>query len=261
MPTREEVVAAGRAMRERLGLTPPAALAAVPGLEEHSTEAIFGAIWARPGLGLRERMLATLSALSSLQRLEQLRRYVGAALTVGLTPAEVEEVLVHCSVHAGMPTAAGSLRIAHEVFAERGVEPAPRAIPGRTLEEAEELGAAFRGQLVGESAAPPPYLRAAAELQPELGPWTRRYAFGGIFQRPGLDARSRVICSIASLASLGHEAQLPAFVRGAARAGITREEVGELLLQVGPYAGMPASANAITVAARELGPAPGESAP
>ena len=261
MPTREEVIAAGRAMRERLGLTPPAALAAVPGLEEHSTEAIFGAIWARPGLGLRERMLATLSALSSLQRLEQLRRYVGAALTVGLTPAEVEEVLVHCSVHAGMPTAAGSLRVAHEVFAERGVEPAPRAIPGRTLEEAEELGAAFRGQLVGESAAPPPYLRAAAELQPELGHWTRRYAFGGIFQRPGLDARSRVICSIASLASLGHEAQLPAFVRGAARAGITREELGELLLQVGPYAGMPASANAITVAARELGPAPGESAP
>ena len=206
-------------------------------------------------------MLATLSALSSLQRLEQLRRYVGAALTVGLTPAEVEEVLVHCSVHAGMPTAAGSLRIAHEVFAERGVEPAPRSIPGRTLEEAEELGAAFRGELVGESAAPPPYLRAAAELQPELGPWTRRYAFGGIFQRPGLDARSRVICSIASLASLGHEAQLPAFVRGAVRAEITREEVGELLLQVGPYAGMPASANAITVAARELGPAPGESAP
>ena len=252
MTTRDEVIAAGRRMRERLGLTAPAALAAVPGLEQHSTEAIFGAIWARPGLGLRERMLATLSALGSLQSLEQLRRYVGAALTIGLAPEEVEEVFVHCSVHAGMPTAAGSLRVAHEVFSERGVEPAPRTIPARPLEEAEELGAAFRRQLVGESAAPPPYLRAAAELQPELGPWTRRYAFGGIFQRPGLDVRSRVICSIASLASLGHEAQLPAFVRGAARSGITREEVGEILLQVGPYAGMPASANAITVAAREL---------
>ena len=259
MQTREEVAAAGRAMREALGLTAPASLAAVPGLEEHSTEAIFGAIWARPGLSLRERMLATLSALSSLQRLEQLRRYVGAALTIGLAPEEVEEVLVHCSVHAGMPTAAGSLRVAHEVFAERGVEPSPRTIPERTLEEADERGAAFRQRLVGDDAEPPPYLRAAAELQPELGPWTRRYAFGGIFQRPGLDTRSRVICSIASLASLGREAQLPAFVGGAARIGITREELGELLLQVGPYAGMPASANAITVAARELGP--GGSAP
>ncbi len=258
MPTREEVIRAGRAMRATLGLAAPAALHAVPGLEEHSTEAIFGAIWARPGLGLRERMLATLSALSSLQRLEQLRRYVGAALTIGLAPEEVEEILVHCSVHAGMPTAAGSLGVAHEVFAERGVEAAPRSVPERSLAEAEARGVEFRSELLGESAAPPPYLVAAAALQPELRTWTLRYAFGGIFQRPGLDARSRVICSVASLAALGQEAQLAAFVRGAAGLGITREEMGELLLQVGPYAGMPASANAITVAARELGVGSGE---
>ena len=253
MATREDVMAAGRAMRATLGLSAPAALDAVPGLEEHSTEAIFGAIWARPGLGLRERMLATLSALSSLQRLEQLRRYVGAALTIGLAPEEVEEVLVHCSVHAGMPTAAGSLRVAHEVFAERSVEAPPRSAAKRTLAEAEAEGESFRSELLGGSAPPPPYLVAAAELQPELRTWTLRYAFGGIFQRPGLDVRSRVICSIASLASLGQEAQLASFVRGAAGVGITRGEMGELLLQVGPYAGMPASANAITVAARELG--------
>ena len=35
--------------------------------------------------------------------------------------------------------------------------------------------------------------------------------------------------------------------------GMSLREIGELLLQIGPYAGMPASANAITVAARELG--------
>lgn len=253
MTTREEVVAAGREMRATLGLTAPASLAAVPGLEEHSTEAIFGAIWARPGLGLRERMLATLSVLSSLQHVGQLRRYVPAALTIGLQPEEVEEVFVHCSVHAGMPTAAAALAVAHEVFSERGVEPPPRTLPERTLAEAEERGADFRSELVGEGAVTPPYLVAAAALQPELRPWTLRYAFGGIFQRPGLDARSRVICSVASLAALGQEAQLPAFVGGAARLGMTREEIGELLLQIGPYAGMPASANAITVAARVLG--------
>ena len=254
MTTREDVMAAGRAVRAELGLSAPAALAAVPGLEEHSTEAIFGAIWARPGLGLRERMLATLAALSSLQRLEQLRRYVGAALTIGLAPEEVEEVFVHCSVHAGMPTAAGSLRVAHGVFAERGVEAEPRSPQPRTLAGAEADGASLRSELLGAGGPPPPYLAAAAELQPALGTWTLRYAFGGIFQRPGLDRRSRVICSVASLASLGRGAQLASFVRGAAGAGITRGELGELLLQIGPYAGMPASADAITVAARELGP-------
>ena len=253
MPTREQVIAAGRAMRETLGLVAPSSLADVPGIEQHSTESIFGAIWARPGLGLRERMLATLATLSSLQRLQQLRRYTGAALNIGLAPDEVEEVFVHCSVHAGMPTAGGSLGVAHEVFAERGVKPGPRELPARSLEEAEAVGAAFRSELFGDDDSPPPYLVAAAALQPELRAWTLRYGFGGVFQRPGLDARSRVVCSIASLAALGHEPQLAAFVRAASRLGMTHEEIGELLLQIGPYAGMPASADAITVAARELG--------
>jgi len=253
MPTRDEVIQAGRSMRQTLGLVAPAALAAVPGLEEHSTESIFGAIWSRPGLALRERMLATLATLSTLQHLAQLRRYIGAALTIGLTPAEIEEVMVHCTVHAGMPTAAGSLNVAHEVFAERGVQPSPRDRDTPPLDEAEARGTAFRSRLFGDDDAPPPYLLAAAALQPELRPWTLRYAFGGVFQRPGLDARSRVICSIASLAALGRDPQLGAFVRAASRLGVTHEEIGELLLQIGPYAGMPASANAITVAARELG--------
>jgi 4-carboxymuconolactone decarboxylase len=252
MPTRDEVIAAGRAMRATLGLVAPSSLAVVPGIEEYSTESIFGAIWSRPGLPLRERMLATLSSLSSLQRLQQLRRYTGAALNIGFTPEEVEEVFVHCSVHAGMPTAGASLGVAHEVFAERGVEPGPRDLPSRSLDESEALGMAVRSELFGDDDSPPPYLVAAAALQPEFATWTRRYAFGGIFQRPGLDARSRVVCSVASLAAMGKEAQLSAFVRAASRLGMTSAEIGELLLQIGPYAGMPASANAITVAAREL---------
>ncbi len=252
MSTREETIAAGRAMRETLGLVAPSSLAAVPGVEEYSTEALFGAIWSRPGLDLRERMLTTLATLSSLQHLQQIRRYTNAALNIGLTPEEVEEIFIHCSVHAGMPTAAASLGIAQEVFAERGIETVPQEITELSLDEAAAAGAAFRSELFDDNDSLPPYLIAAAALQPELRTWTLRYAFGGIFQRPGLDTRSRVVCSVAALAALGSDAQLGTFVRAASRLGMTHEEIGELLLQVGPYAGMPASANAITVAAREL---------
>ena len=73
MSSREELRRKGNEIRERLqhGSYPsrrPRAVASVPGLRNYTGESIFGSVWARPGLDIRYRMLATLSVLSSLQR-------------------------------------------------------------------------------------------------------------------------------------------------------------------------------------------------
>jgi len=89
--TRQELFQRGEAMRQQLQhlTNPPAASSAAstaPGVRRLTTEAIFGGVWARPGLALPYRMICTLAVLSVLQRLQQLRTYINCALNIGMPP-------------------------------------------------------------------------------------------------------------------------------------------------------------------------------
>lgn len=79
-----------------------------------------------------------------------------------------------------------------------------------------------------------------------------RYAWGEIWTRPGLDRRTRSCVTLAVLATLHHDEELAMHVRAALRNGLTREEILEVLLQVGVYAGVPAANRAFKVAQRTL---------
>ena len=75
-----------------------------------------------------------------------------------------------------------------------------------------------------------------------------RYAWGEVWTRPGLDRRARSCVTLAVLAALGHEHELAMHVRAALRNGVTADEIKEVLLQVGIYAGLPAANRAFAVA-------------
>jgi 4-carboxymuconolactone decarboxylase len=79
-----------------------------------------------------------------------------------------------------------------------------------------------------------------------------RYAWGEIWNRPGLDRRTRSCVTLAVLATLHHDEELAMHVRAALRNGLTRAEVSEVLLQVGVYAGVPAANRAFKVAQQTL---------
>ncbi|MEQ4300243.1 4-carboxymuconolactone decarboxylase [Plantactinospora sp. B6F1] len=79
-----------------------------------------------------------------------------------------------------------------------------------------------------------------------------RYAWGEIWTRPELDRRTRSCVTLAVLATLHHDEELAMHVRAALRNGLTREEVREVLLQVGVYAGVPAANRAFKVAQETL---------
>ena len=85
----------------------------------------YGEIYARPGLSPRDRQLMTLGMLTALGDTHtELEVHIGAALTVGLTPEEVIEALLHSVLYCGFPRAINAVGIAKKVFAERGVAPA-----------------------------------------------------------------------------------------------------------------------------------------
>jgi 4-carboxymuconolactone decarboxylase len=86
-----------------------------------------------------------------------------------------------------------------------------------------------------------------------------RYAWGGVWTRPGLDRRSRSMITLAALTSLGRENEIELHVRAALRNGLTPEEIGEVLIHTAVYAGVPAANAAFAIAQRvidETGPHP-----
>ena len=254
MASREELRRKGNEIRERLqhGSYPgrrPRAVASVPGLRNFTGESIFGSVWARPGLDIRYRMLATLSVLSSLQRLSQLQTYVHSALTLGLSAEEIQEALIHCNLYAGFPSTVNSLEVAHEAFQERGIEPPQTEVPEVSLEEMEARGRELRERLMGTQDRGG-YTGALADLAPDLRALTLQFGFGEIFFRPGLDLKSRVVCTTAALTALRADNQLRNFLQAGLNVGFTKEEMTEVLIQTGGYAGYPAALNAISIASQ-----------
>jgi 4-carboxymuconolactone decarboxylase len=82
------------------------------------TRYAWGEIWARPGLPLLSRSLITLAMMVALNRTEEFRMHVRAALNNGVTRDEIKEVLLQAAVYCGAPAANAAFHAAEEVFNE-----------------------------------------------------------------------------------------------------------------------------------------------
>ncbi|MFA1563076.1 carboxymuconolactone decarboxylase family protein [Aliivibrio fischeri] len=87
------------------------------------------------------------------------------------------------------------------------------------------------------------------DICPDLAKYIIEYPFGDIYQRDGLDLRTRELATVAALTALGHcQPQLNVHINGALNVGCTPSEVTEVILQMSVYAGFPASLNGMFVA-------------
>jgi 4-carboxymuconolactone decarboxylase len=87
-------------------------------LQDLVTEYCWGAVWGRDGLALKTRSMLNLAMISVLNRPNELRTHVKAALTNGVTRDEIREIFLQVAIYAGVPAAVDSFRIASEAFAE-----------------------------------------------------------------------------------------------------------------------------------------------
>jgi len=67
------------------------------------------------------------------------------------------------------------------------------------------------------------------------------YCWNDIWNRPGLDRKTRSMINLAMLAALGKEHELKLHLNGALNNGLTKEQIREVLLQVAIYCGVPAA--------------------
>ena len=93
-----------------------------PDFATYMFEFPFGDIYSRPGLDLRSREIATIAALTAMgNAAPQLKVHIEAGLNVGLSRAEITEIIMQMAVYAGFPAALNGLFAAREVFAARAV--------------------------------------------------------------------------------------------------------------------------------------------
>jgi 4-carboxymuconolactone decarboxylase len=110
-------------------------------------------------------------------------------------------------------------------------------------DERYERGMAVRREVLG-AAHVDRATAAATDFTRDFQEFITRYAWGEIWARPGLDRRTRSLLTIAMMAALGRWDELRLHIRATRNTGVTREEVREVLLQVGVYAGVPAANSA-----------------
>lgn len=92
-----------------------------------------------------------------------------------------------------------------------------------------------------------------ASNAPDLAKYTIEFPFGDVYQRPGLDLKSRGIATVAALTALGHcLPQLNVHINGALNVGCTPEEIIETIIQMAVYSGFPAALIAMFVAKEVL---------
>ncbi|MDA0636712.1 4-carboxymuconolactone decarboxylase [Nonomuraea sp. MCN248] len=92
----------------------------------------------------------------------------------------------------------------------------------------------------------------ATDFTRDFQDFITRYAWDEIWNRPGLDRRSRSLVTLTALVARGHLEELGMHVRAALRNGLTRDEIKEVLLQTAVYCGVPAANSAFAVAQRAL---------
>jgi 4-carboxymuconolactone decarboxylase len=90
-----------------------------PKLAELTDEVLFADVWARPALSPRERSIATVAALTALNRVEHLPFHFGRARDNGIGDAELAELITHLAFYAGWPCAFSALNVLRSAQAER----------------------------------------------------------------------------------------------------------------------------------------------
>jgi 4-carboxymuconolactone decarboxylase len=91
-------------------------------LQEVVTKYCFGQTWTRPKLSRKIRSMITLAMLVAMARPNELKVHVQGALANGVTKDELQEILLHAMVYAGIPRGVEGFRAAEEKLKEMGLE-------------------------------------------------------------------------------------------------------------------------------------------
>jgi 4-carboxymuconolactone decarboxylase len=120
----------------------------------------------------------------------------------------------------------------------------------KTMEERRRAGAQVRRDVLGAT-----YVDKGGNPDPfnkHFLDFTIEHCWGNVWLRPGLDRKTRSMLNLAMLTALGRWPELEVHTRGALNNGVSEDEIAEVLLQAGVYAGVPVAAEGFRSAFRAI---------
>ena len=206
---------------------------------------IFGDLCYTGSLDNRMRELVTITVLTTIQALPQLKAHLVACLNVGCKPVEIREVIYQCAPFIGFPRTLNAISTMDEVFQQSGIALSLPKQGTVTDEDRYEQGLAIQAPVYGTEFRdrytwlPKPFNEAVPRFLTEFG-------FGDFNTRTGLDQKTRELLTVIILAALGGaEVQVKSHVYGALETGNTKEEVVCALVHASAYMGIPRLFNAL----------------
>jgi len=115
-----------------------------------------------------------------------------------------------------------------------------------TDDERREQGMRVRREVLGDEHVDRAIAQTTGDTA-DFQDYVTRVAWGDIWSRPGLDRRARSISALSSLMASGAWGEVPMHLRAAMRNGLTRDELREIILQVGLYCGVPVANHGIAL--------------
>jgi 4-carboxymuconolactone decarboxylase len=199
-------------------------------------------------LDIKTRELCTLTMLSVLNRLDDLKNHLGAALNLGWSLDEMKDCLLLCCLPGGWPAAIDGVRLLYLYCKE--MELAPPA-PGTFrsgyhstdwLKKGTEYGIRFWGEPIFNE------LISKYSLEgKDFKEFIIISVYGKLLSREVLDERTKRLCMIAAFAALKSHEHLKFLISGSLENGVTKEEVKEVLFYCGIYAGQEATLQAFDI--------------
>jgi 4-carboxymuconolactone decarboxylase len=216
-----------------------------PELIEYFDNFAFGEVSSHGSLDTRTRLIVQVAALIACQALREYRVMLGAALTVGVTPVEIKEIVYQAVPYVGMGKVFDFLHATNDILTERGID---LPLPGQsttTPDTRMEQGRAVQSEIVGPDAVDAMYAGAPPDLL-HIQRYLSGNCFGDHLTRTGLDLATRELVTLSLLASLGGcDAQVRGHVRGNLNVGNDRARLIDVVTQLLPFIGYPRALNAI----------------
>ncbi|HTN66541.1 MAG TPA: 4-carboxymuconolactone decarboxylase [Burkholderiaceae bacterium] len=91
-------------------------------------------------------------------------------------------------------------------------------------------------------------IKNADDFNREMQELVTQYCWGDVWNRPGLDRKTRSFLNLAMLTALNRPHEIKLHVRGAINNGLTKDEIKEVFLQAAIYCGVPAAIDSFRVA-------------
>jgi 4-carboxymuconolactone decarboxylase len=193
----------------------------------------------------KTRLMVQLAGLIACDALGEYRVMLGAALTVGVSPIEIKEIVYQAVPYVGMGRVFDFVHATNDFLTDRGIELPIEGQSTTTPESRADAGIAVQKKIVGAGRIEEMY-DAAPEDELHIQRLLSANCFGDYITRTGTDIRTRELLTFAMLTSLGGcDPQVKGHVAANRSVGNNRRILIDVATQLLPFIGYPRTLNAL----------------